>query len=78
MGQTASATPSMRKIEQGDLVTIDFGTRYQDYCSDITRTVAVARDQKSGTAQYLPHCPGQQTRSRKSVGTSCLCHEPAA
>lgn len=40
-GANCHATPSMRKIQQGDLVTIDFGTRYQDYCSDITRTVAV-------------------------------------
>lgn len=40
-GANCHATPSMCKIQQGDLVTIDFGTRYQDYCSDITRTVAV-------------------------------------
>ena len=40
-GANCHATPSMRRIQEGDLVTIDFGTRYQDYCSDITRTVAV-------------------------------------
>lgn len=40
-GANCHATASMRKIQEGDLVTIDFGTRYHDYCSDITRTVAV-------------------------------------
>ncbi|KYG57958.1 M24 family metallopeptidase [Planococcus maritimus] len=32
---------SDKKIEQGDLITLDFGALYQGYVSDITRTVAV-------------------------------------
>ncbi|NGP43594.1 aminopeptidase P family protein [Bacillaceae bacterium SIJ1] len=28
-------------IEQGDMVTLDFGAYYQGYCSDITRTIAI-------------------------------------
>ncbi|OLA17000.1 MAG: hypothetical protein BHW14_01125 [Coprococcus sp. 43_8] len=37
------ATASDRKIQLGDFVTIDFGTYYHGYCSDITRTVAVGK-----------------------------------
>ncbi|MFP3357562.1 Xaa-Pro peptidase family protein [Planococcus sp. SIMBA_143] len=32
---------SNKKIEQGDLITLDFGALYNGYVSDITRTVAV-------------------------------------
>lgn len=32
---------SSKRIERGDLVTLDFGIHYQGYCSDMTRTVAV-------------------------------------
>jgi Xaa-Pro aminopeptidase len=30
---------SEKKIEQGDVITLDFGAIYKDYCSDMTRTV---------------------------------------
>ena len=36
------ATVSDRKLRPGDLLVIDFGTTYQGYCADITRTFAVA------------------------------------
>lgn len=32
---------SEKKIESGELVTLDFGAYYNGYCSDITRTIAV-------------------------------------
>lgn len=40
-GALPHGVASEKKIEKGDLVTIDFGTVYQGYHSDITRTIAV-------------------------------------
>ena len=35
-------TSGKRKIEKGDLVVLDYGAKYNNYCSDITRTVGIA------------------------------------
>lgn len=35
------AVPTDRKLEPGDVVTIDMGCKYQGYCSDMTRTVFI-------------------------------------
>lgn len=37
------AVPSLRKIQEGDFVTIDFGCVVDGYCSDTTRTFAVGQ-----------------------------------
>ncbi len=35
------AVPTDKKIESGDIITIDFGCIYKGYCSDMTRTIFV-------------------------------------
>ncbi len=35
------ATPTERKLQEGDLLVIDWGARYDDYISDMTRTFAM-------------------------------------
>ncbi len=35
------ATPSSYRIKNGDLLTLDFGCRFNGYCSDITRTFGI-------------------------------------
>lgn len=37
------ATPSERLLESGDIIVIDWGARFQDYASDITRCVAIGK-----------------------------------
>lgn len=35
------ATPTDRRIQSGDVITIDMGCKYNGYCSDMTRTIFV-------------------------------------
>ena len=35
------AIPTNKKIEPGDVITIDFGCKYKGYCTDMTRTIFV-------------------------------------
>ena len=42
-GSLPHAIPSDRKIETGDMITLDFGAKYQGYCADMTRTVAAGK-----------------------------------
>ena len=40
-GSMPHGVPSEKEIREGEFVTMDFGTLYHGYCSDMTRTVAV-------------------------------------
>jgi Xaa-Pro aminopeptidase len=35
--------PQDRKLQQGDVVLLDFGVKYENYCSDMTRTVVFGK-----------------------------------
>lgn len=37
------AVPSEKKLQNGDFVTMDFGCRYNGYCSDMTRTIVIGK-----------------------------------
>jgi len=38
------ATPTNRKIQKGDFITMDFGCVYNGYCSDMTRTLIMGEE----------------------------------
>lgn len=40
-GSMPHAVPGQRRIQRGELITIDMGARYQGYCADMTRTVCL-------------------------------------
>jgi Xaa-Pro aminopeptidase len=40
-GVMPHAHPSSRRIERGELITIDMGARYKGYCADMTRTICL-------------------------------------
>jgi Xaa-Pro aminopeptidase len=42
-GATPHAKPTDRKLKNGEFITLDFGCKYQGYCSDITRTIAIGK-----------------------------------
>lgn len=40
-GSMPHAMPSDRRIQRGELITIDMGARYKGYCADMTRTICL-------------------------------------
>jgi Xaa-Pro aminopeptidase len=40
-GSMPHAVPSDRRIQRGELITIDMGARYHGYCADMTRTICL-------------------------------------
>jgi Xaa-Pro aminopeptidase len=40
-GSMPHAVPGDRRIQRGELITIDMGARYQGYCADMTRTICL-------------------------------------
>jgi Xaa-Pro aminopeptidase len=47
--------PGMTKIEPGDAVRVDFGVKYDEYCSDMQRTWYLRRPGESGPPADLIH-----------------------
>lgn len=37
------AVPSKKALEKGDFITLDFGCKFEGYCSDMTRTVVLGK-----------------------------------
>jgi Xaa-Pro aminopeptidase len=46
-GALPHGQPSKKIIREGELITVDFGCKYQGYCSDFTRTFATSKELNS-------------------------------
>jgi len=49
-----------KKIEEGDLITFDFGCKHAGYCSDMTRTVVLGKPSKEQENIYYTVLSAQQ------------------
>lgn len=45
-GSMPHAVPSERRIQRGELITIDMGARYKGYCADMTRTICLGEPEE--------------------------------
>ena len=46
-GSMPHAHPSQRRVERGELITIDMGARYKGYCADMTRTICLGEPKET-------------------------------
>ncbi len=46
-GTMPHAVPGERRIQRGELITIDMGARYKGYCADMTRTICLGEPAES-------------------------------
>lgn len=73
------AVPSDKKVEQGDLVTLDFGAAVEGYRSDMTRTVAVGKVSPKQAMIYEVVLAAQRaTLDTLKPGVSCKAADAAA
>lgn len=42
-GSLPHGIPGARQVQAGDMITLDFGARYQGYCADMTRTISLGQ-----------------------------------
>ncbi len=55
------AIPTDKKLKEGEFLTMDFGCRYQGYCSDMTRTVVIGKADARQKEMYEIVLRAQQT-----------------
>lgn len=76
-GQNTSlphGTPTKKKIENGDLITLDFGAVVNGYCSDMTRTVALGEVSKKEQLIYETVKEAQRL-AIESIKSGAFCDE---
>ena len=64
--------PGDYKVRLGDMITFDFGAKYNGYCADMTRTVALGQPSDEMRKVYQTVLTAQQTaRDAVMAGKCC-------
>jgi Xaa-Pro dipeptidase len=73
------AKPSDRKLEEGDLLVIDWGAKYKGYVSDLTRTYGVGNiDTESAAIHMIVQQANAAGRAAGKKGAACSDVDHAA
>ena len=73
-GSLPHAVPGEREIREGDLVTMDFGARFEGYDADMTRTVAVGQPSEQLRRIYEIVLNAQET-AQAAIAPGVKCSE---
>ena len=68
------AQPTMRKLQNGDFLTMDFGCKIEGYCSDMTRTVAIGQPSDEMKEIYQIVLDAQQ-RALDKIAPGMVCND---
>lgn len=60
-GSRPHAVPTEKPVQTGEFITMDFGCRYQGYCSDMTRTIALGEISEEMHTVYHTVLDAQET-----------------
>ncbi len=81
-GANPHATPGDRKLQEGDLLIIDWGASWNGYASDLTRTFAIGApgclDGESEKIHALVQAANQAGRDAGGPGVPCMVVDNAA
>lgn len=78
-GANPHATPSDRRLQEGDLLIIDWGARWRGYTADLTRTFAIGKvDQEACRIHELVLQANEAGRNAARPGTACSVVDNAA
>lgn len=73
-GSLPHAIAGSRQVQAGDMITLDFGARYQGYCADMTRTIALGQPSAKMLEVYRIVLDAQMA-SQEALAPGKLCNE---
>lgn len=73
-GSLPHAVPGEYRIQKGDMITMDFGARFGNYCADMTRTVAFGQPSDEMRHVYDVVLEAQK-RAQDAVKAGVICSD---